>query len=48
MEDRLSKQNPADDKLSIYKTQAALVTKKKERAIEENKRAEEEMSLLEK
>lgn len=34
MEEKLSKQtNPQDDKLAIYKQQAALVTKKKEKAI---------------
>lgn len=48
MEEKLSKQvNPTDDKLAIYKQQAALVSKKKEKALEEQKRAEEEMRTCE-
>lgn len=47
MEEKLSKQsNPQDDKLAIYKQQAALTTKKKERTLEDLKRAEEEMTNL--
>lgn len=49
MEEKLSKQsNPSDDKLAIYKQQAALVTKKKEKSIQELKKAETDMGNLEK
>ena len=40
MEDRLSKQSGKDDKLAIYKGQAALVTKKKEQTQDQLKREE--------
>ena len=48
MEEKMAKQNPADDKLAIYKQQAALVTKKKEKIMEDLKRSEDEQSNLEK
>ncbi|KRX08285.1 hypothetical protein PPERSA_01746 [Pseudocohnilembus persalinus] len=49
MEDKLGKQaNPDSDKLSIYKKQAQLVSKKKEKIIEEQKRADNEMTQLDK
>lgn len=47
MEERLSKESSKDDKLAIYKGQAALVTKKKEQTQEGLKREEEDMSRLE-
>lgn len=43
-----SASNPADDKLTVYKQQAALVSKKKEKAIEKLKQLEQEESKLEK
>lgn len=46
MEERLSKESSKDDKLAIYKGQAALVTKKKEQTQEALKREEEDMSRL--
>jgi intraflagellar transport protein 81 len=46
MEERLSKETSKDDKLAIYKGQAALVTKKKEQTQEGLKREEEDMSRL--
>ena len=39
--------NPADDKLAIYKQQAQLVAKKKDKLIDELKTAEEEEHQLE-
>ncbi|KAM3147649.1 hypothetical protein pb186bvf_000456 [Paramecium bursaria] len=49
MEDKLRREaKPEDDKLLIYKQQAQLVTKKKERANEDVKKAEEELQLIEK
>jgi len=47
MEERLSKESGKDDKLAIYKGQAALVTKKKEQIQDNLKREEEDMSRLE-
>jgi predicted nuclease with TOPRIM domain len=47
MEERLSKESSKDDKLAIYKGQAALVTKKKEQIQEGLKRDEDDMSRLE-
>lgn len=47
MEEKLSKETSKDDKLAIYKGQAALVTKKKEQTQESLKREEEDMSRLE-
>ena len=47
MEERLSKESAKDDKLAIYKGQAALVTKKKESTQENLKREEEDMARLE-
>lgn len=47
MEEKLSKESSKDDKLAIYKGQAALVTKKKEQTQESLKREEEDMSRLE-
>ncbi|CAG9333308.1 unnamed protein product [Blepharisma stoltei] len=41
-------QNPAEDKLGVYKQQASLVSKKKEKAIEKLKSLEQEESKLEK
>jgi intraflagellar transport protein 81 len=46
MEERLSKETSKDDKLAIYKGQAALVTKKKEQNQEALKREEEDMTRL--
>jgi intraflagellar transport protein 81 len=40
--------NPSDDKLAIYKQQATLVAKKKEKIMEELKRTEEEKVSIEK
>lgn len=40
MEEKLSKETSKDDKLAIYKGQAALVTKKKEQIQESLKREE--------
>lgn len=39
--------NPADDKLAIYKQQASLVSKKKERLLEDLKKTEEEQRKVE-
>lgn len=39
--------NPADDKLAIYKQQASLVSKKKERLLEDLKKVEEEQKKIE-
>lgn len=39
--------NPADDKLAIYKQQASLVSKKKERIMDELKKVEEEQRKVE-
>ena len=47
MEERLSKESGKDDKLAIYKGQAALVTKKKEQIQDNVKREEDDMSRLE-
>ena len=47
MEERLSKESGKDDKLAIYKGQAALVTKKKEQIQDNLKREEDDMSRLE-
>ena len=38
MEEKLSKESSKDDKLAIYKSQASLVTKKKEQMMESLKR----------
>lgn len=46
MEERLSKDNTHSDKLAIFKSQAAVVTKKKEQAMEALKRDEEELESL--
>ena len=46
MEERLSKESGKDDKLAIYKGQAALVTKKKEQIQANLKREEDAMSRL--
>ncbi|CAK79733.1 unnamed protein product (macronuclear) [Paramecium tetraurelia] len=49
MEDKLKREaKPEDDKLTIYKQQAQLVAKKKERAVEDIKKVEEEQQLIEK
>ena len=49
MEDKLRREaKPEDDKLAIYKQQASLITKKKERIIEDLKKAEEEFEQIEK
>ena len=47
MEEKLSKDTSKDDKLAIYKGQAALVTKKKEQIQENLRREEEDLSRLE-
>ena len=48
LEDKLrNESNPADDKLAIYKQQASLVSKKKERILEELKKAEDEQKKVE-
>ena len=47
MQERLAKESGKDDKLAIYKGQAALVTKKKEQIQDNLKREEEDMSRLE-
>lgn len=45
MEDKLRREaKPEDDKLAIYKQQAQLITKKKERMIEDLKKTEEEFT----
>jgi uncharacterized protein YlxW (UPF0749 family) len=46
MEEKLSKEGNKDDKLAIYKGQAALVTKKKEQIQESLKKEEEDMTRL--
>jgi len=49
MEEKLKREaNPEQDKLAIYKQQANLVTKKKEKALEDLKKVEEEVSRKEK
>lgn len=48
LEDKLKSTNPAEDKLAIYKTQAATASKKKETKAEEAKRLETEKEALEK
>jgi hypothetical protein len=48
MEDKLAKDSGKDDKLAIYKQQAAMVLKNKEKKFEELKRNEEEAETLEK
>jgi len=48
LEEKLAREvNPDEDKLSMYKKQANLVAKKKEQAIEEIKKLEEERTALE-
>lgn len=48
LEDKLKNEtNPTDDKLAIYKQQAALVSKKKERLLEDLKKTEEEQRKIE-
>ena len=47
LEDKLKSTNPAEDKLAIYKTQAATASKKKETKAEELKRLETEKEALE-
>lgn len=42
MEEKLSKQPPADEKLMIYQQSAQQIARKKEKAVEELKRTEEE------
>ena len=47
MEEKLKKEvNPQDDKLGIYKQQASLVAKQKEKLIDDLKRTEEEQESL--
>lgn len=48
LEEKLKQTNPADDKLAIYKTQAATASKKKEQMAEELKSLETEKEALEK
>ena len=48
LEEKLAKENPSGDKLTIYKQQAALVAKKKERIMEDLKKAEDDKNKLEK
>ncbi len=48
LEEKLRQTNPADDKLAIYKTQAAAASKKKEQKAEELKSLETEKETLEK
>jgi intraflagellar transport protein 81 len=48
LEEKLRSSNPADDKLAIYKTQAATASKKKETKAEECKNLETEKEALEK
>lgn len=48
LEEKLRQTNPADDKLAIYKTQAATASKKKEQKAEELKSLEVEKETLEK
>lgn len=47
IEDKLAKGNPNDDKLAIYKQQVALVSKKKEKLMDNLKDLEEEKDTLE-
>ena len=48
LEEKLKNEaNPTDDKLAIYKQQASLVSKKKERALEELKKVEDEQKKVE-
>lgn len=48
LEEKLRQSNPADDKLAIYKTQAATASKKKEQKSDELKNLETEKVTLEK
>ena len=48
LEDKMKSTNPSEDKLAIYKTQAATASKKKETKIEETKNLETEKEALEK
>lgn len=48
LDKKVSQGNPSDDKLAIYKQQAALVAKKKERILINLKDLEEEKNELEK
>lgn len=48
LEEKLRQSNPADDKLAVYKTQAATASKKKEQKSEELKNLETEKEALEK
>lgn len=48
LEEKLRQSNPADDKLAIYKTQAATASKKKEQKNDELKNLETEKEALEK
>ena len=48
LEEKLKNEaNPADDRLAIYKQQAALVSKKKERIMEDLKKAEDDQKKIE-
>ena len=47
MSEKLRQQNPADDKLAIYKQQATLVTKKKEKLMADLKKLETQQRKLE-
>lgn len=45
MDDKIRREaKPEDDKLSIYKQQASLITKKKERILDDLKKTEEEFT----
>jgi len=48
LEDKLKQNTPQDDKLAIFKSQAAMLTKKKEQKQEQIKRLELEKQALEK
>ena len=48
LDEKLKKANPSDDKLTIYKTQASAVSKKKEQKLEQQKTLETEKIALEK
>lgn len=48
LEEKLRQSNPADDKLAVYKTQAATASKKKEQKSDELKNLETEKEALEK
>ena len=48
LDEKLKKANPSDDKLTIYKTQASAVSKKKEQKLEQQKTLETEKVALEK